>query len=57
MFNKDAEWAHDFAPKQPAPLCEYANECLHGLNQSQDKPVNFLGLEFKNPVGLAAGLR
>lgn len=55
MFNKDAEWAHDFALNN---LRRFANTPMSlAWSQSvQDKPVNFLGLEFKNPVGLAAGL-
>ncbi|WMO13735.1 quinone-dependent dihydroorotate dehydrogenase [Pseudoalteromonas piscicida] len=55
MFNKDAEWAHDFALSN---LRRFANTPMSlAWSQSvQDKPVNFLGLEFKNPVGLAAGL-
>ncbi|TMN33264.1 quinone-dependent dihydroorotate dehydrogenase [Pseudoalteromonas sp. S2755] len=55
MFNKDAEWAHDFALNN---LRRFTNTPMSlAWSQSvQDKPVNFLGLEFKNPVGLAAGL-
>lgn len=55
MFTQDAEWSHDFALKN---LKRYANTPL-SMCWSQtvpNKPVNFLGLEFKNPVGLAAGL-
>ena len=55
MFSRDAEWAHDFALGN---LRRFANTPL-SLAWSQgveDKPVNFLGLDFKNPVGLAAGL-
>ncbi|KZN33272.1 quinone-dependent dihydroorotate dehydrogenase [Pseudoalteromonas luteoviolacea] len=55
MFNKDAEWAHDFALGN---LRRFKNTPL-SLAWSQSlpkKPVNFLGLEFDNPVGLAAGL-
>lgn len=55
MFTKDAEWAHEFALGN---LRRFANTPL-SLAWSQtvtNKPVNFLGLEFKNPVGLAAGL-
>lgn len=55
MFSKDAEWAHDFALKN---LSRFAHTPLsHAWSQNiESKPVNFLGLEFKNPVGLAAGL-
>jgi dihydroorotate dehydrogenase len=55
MFTQDAEWAHEFALKN---LSRYAGTPLSAAwRQSvSNKPVNFLGLEFKNPVGLAAGL-
>ncbi|MFC0116811.1 quinone-dependent dihydroorotate dehydrogenase [Pseudoalteromonas xiamenensis] len=55
MFSKDAEWAHEFALDN---LRRFSGTPL-SLAWSQtitDKPVNFLGLELKNPVGLAAGL-
>ncbi|QTH71503.1 quinone-dependent dihydroorotate dehydrogenase [Pseudoalteromonas xiamenensis] len=55
MFRKDAEWAHEFALDN---LRRFSGTPL-SLAWSQtitDKPVNFLGLELKNPVGLAAGL-
>jgi len=55
MFTRDAEWAHDFALNN---LRRFANTPLSAAwSQSvANKPVNFLDLEFKNPVGLAAGL-
>jgi dihydroorotate dehydrogenase len=55
MFTRDAEWAHEFALNN---LRRFANTPLSAAwSQSvANKPVNFLGLEFKNPVGLAAGL-
>ncbi|MBQ4832457.1 quinone-dependent dihydroorotate dehydrogenase [Pseudoalteromonas sp. MMG010] len=55
MFTQDAEWAHEFALNN---LRRYANTPISAAwKQSiENKPVNFLGLEFKNPVGLAAGL-
>ena len=56
MFTRDAEWAHEFALNN---LRRFAHTPLRGYAWSQsvpNKPVNFLGLEFKNPVGLAAGL-
>lgn len=55
MFTRDAEWAHEFALNN---LSRFANTPLSAAwSQSvANKPVNFLGLEFKNPVGLAAGL-
>ncbi|WP_404340236.1 quinone-dependent dihydroorotate dehydrogenase [Pseudoalteromonas mariniglutinosa] len=55
MFSRDAEWAHEFALNN---LRRFAHTPLSkAWSQSvADKPVQFLGLEFKNPVGLAAGL-
>ena len=55
MFTRDAEWAHDFALNN---LRRFANTPLSAAwaQSVANKPVNFLGLEFKNPVGLAAGL-
>ncbi len=55
MFRQDAEQSHDFALKN---LHRFANTPVsHIWRQSlPDKPVNVFGLEFKNPVGLAAGL-
>lgn len=55
MFTRDAEWAHEFALNN---LRRFTNAPLN-LAWSQnisDQPVDFLGLKFKNPVGLAAGL-
>ncbi|MBB1455575.1 quinone-dependent dihydroorotate dehydrogenase [Pseudoalteromonas sp. SG43-5] len=55
MFTRDAEWAHEFALNN---LRRFTNTPLN-LAWSQnisDKPVDFFGLKFKNPVGLAAGL-
>lgn len=55
MFTRDAEWAHEFALNN---LRRFTNTPLN-LAWSQnisDQPVDFLGLKFKNPVGLAAGL-
>ncbi|WP_338362726.1 quinone-dependent dihydroorotate dehydrogenase [uncultured Pseudoalteromonas sp.] len=55
MFTRDAEWAHEFALSN---LRRFAHTPLNAAwsQQLENKPVNFLGLEFKNPVGLAAGL-
>jgi len=55
MFTRDAEWAHEFALSN---LSRFANTPLSAAWSQNivDKPVEFLGLEFKNPVGLAAGL-
>lgn len=55
MFTRDAEWAHEFALGN---LSRFANTPLSAAWSQHivNKPVEFLGLEFKNPVGLAAGL-
>lgn len=55
MFTRDAEWAHEFALHN---LRRFTNTPLSAAwSQSvADRPVDFLGLTFKNPVGLAAGL-
>jgi dihydroorotate dehydrogenase len=55
MFTRDAEWAHEFALNN---LRRFAHTPLSAAwsQTVPNKPVNFLGLEFKNPVGLAAGL-
>ncbi len=55
MFTQDAEWAHEFALKN---LSRFAHTPLSMAwrQHVNDKPVEFLGLTFKNPVGLAAGL-
>ncbi|MFY8328831.1 quinone-dependent dihydroorotate dehydrogenase [Pseudoalteromonas sp. ZZD1] len=55
MFTRDAEWAHEFALHN---LRRFTNTPFSAAwSQSvADHPVDFLGLTFKNPVGLAAGL-
>ncbi|TGE85973.1 quinone-dependent dihydroorotate dehydrogenase [Pseudoalteromonas sp. KS88] len=55
MFTRDAEWAHEFALHN---LRRFSNTPFSAAwSQSvADHPVEFLGLKFKNPVGLAAGL-
>lgn len=55
MFTQDAEWAHNFALNN---LRRFAHTPFNTMwTQSiEDKPVEFLGLEFKNLLGLAAGL-
>lgn len=55
MFSRDAEWAHEFALNN---IKRFANTPL-SLAWKQtlpNKPVNVLGIQFPNPVGLAAGL-
>ncbi|MEH6393763.1 quinone-dependent dihydroorotate dehydrogenase [Pseudoalteromonas sp.] len=55
MFTRDAEWAHEFALHN---LRRFNNTPFSAAwSQSvADRPLEFLGLQFKNPVGLAAGL-
>ncbi len=55
MFTQDAEWAHNFALSN---LKRFAHTPVNLMwSQSfMDNPVDFLGLKFKNPLGLAAGL-
>lgn len=55
MFNRDAEWAHDFALTN---LKRFANSpiSLAWKQSLADKPVEVFGIRFPNPVGLAAGL-
>ncbi|MDP5132411.1 MAG: quinone-dependent dihydroorotate dehydrogenase [Paraglaciecola sp.] len=55
LFTQDAEWSHDFTIQW---LKRSQNTVLSKVysQQIQDKPVELLGLHFKNPVGLAAGL-
>jgi dihydroorotate dehydrogenase len=55
LFTQDAEWSHDFSINwlkrtQHNPLKMIYQQTI------PDKPVELLGLRFKNPVGLAAGL-
>lgn len=55
LFSLDPETAHNVTLK----LLKLAERTgLSGLSraQSTDKPVSVMGLEFKNPLGLAAGL-
>ncbi|WP_042144253.1 MULTISPECIES: quinone-dependent dihydroorotate dehydrogenase [unclassified Pseudoalteromonas] len=55
MFTQDAEWAHNFALNN---LRRFAHTPFNTMwaQTIEDKPVEFLGLEFKNLLGLAAGL-
>jgi dihydroorotate dehydrogenase len=55
MFTQDAEWAHNFALNN---LRRFAHTPLNNMwaQSIESKPVEFLGLEFKNLLGLAAGL-
>jgi dihydroorotate dehydrogenase len=55
LFTQDAEWSHDFTIN----WLKRTQNSLFSVAYKQrlpDKPVKVLGLTFKNPVGLAAGL-
>lgn len=55
LFQCDPEWSHDFTLN--FLKCSQHNLLKHSYQQTlADKPVNCLGLTFKNPLGLAAGL-
>ncbi|MDC0603413.1 quinone-dependent dihydroorotate dehydrogenase, partial [Aliiglaciecola sp.] len=55
LFQCDPEWSHDFT-------LNFLKRSQHNLLKHSyqqtlaDKPVNCLGLTFKNSLGLAAGL-
>jgi dihydroorotate dehydrogenase len=55
MFSRDAEWAHEFALNN---IKRFAHTplSLAWKQNIPNKPVNVLGIQFPNPVGLAAGL-
>lgn len=55
LFTQDAEWSHDFTINW---LKRTQNSLFDFVYKQKiaDKPVKVLGLTFKNPVGLAAGL-
>src|SRR5690554_6532371 len=55
LFSKDAEQSHEFTLKL---LKSYANTpmSLFWRQRVAHKPVTVLGIDFPNPVGLAAGL-
>ncbi|WP_159564533.1 quinone-dependent dihydroorotate dehydrogenase [Budvicia diplopodorum] len=55
LFQLDPERAHEFTFSQLRRLNGNSLKCL--IRQSiPDKPVTCMGLKFKNPLGLAAGL-
>lgn len=56
LFSVDAETAHDFAMRSLA-LASQPERLLAPLRRFQPprKPVKLFGLEFPNPIGLAAG--
>jgi dihydroorotate dehydrogenase len=55
LFSRDPEWAHDFTIHRFKQL---RDSCLLSLVRQNlpKKPVTVMGIEFPNPVGLAAGL-
>ncbi|MFT5839907.1 MAG: dihydroorotate dehydrogenase [Flavobacteriales bacterium] len=55
LFTQDAEWSHDFTINW---LKRTQNSLLNFVYKQNlaDKPIQALGLTFKNPLGLAAGL-
>lgn len=55
LFAHDAEWAHEFTIHRFRQL---GHSPLLGLVRQKlpARPVNVMGLQFKNPLGLAAGL-
>ncbi|TCI03407.1 quinone-dependent dihydroorotate dehydrogenase [Corallincola luteus] len=55
LFARDPEWAHDFTIHRFSQL---RDSCLLSLLRQNlpAKPVKVMGIEFPNPVGLAAGL-
>ncbi|WP_339720145.1 quinone-dependent dihydroorotate dehydrogenase [uncultured Paraglaciecola sp.] len=55
LFTQDAEWSHDFTINWLKRTQNTLLDCVYRQNLA-DKPVQTLGLTFKNPVGLAAGL-
>lgn len=55
LFTQDAEWSHDFTINWLKRTQNSLLDFVYKQNLA-DKPVQVLGLTFKNPVGLAAGL-
>ena len=54
LFEMDPEKAHDLALKTMS--CAPVQRMLHSRYQAASQPASAFGLEFDNPVGLAAGL-
>ncbi|AWB67569.1 quinone-dependent dihydroorotate dehydrogenase [Saccharobesus litoralis] len=55
LFTQDAEWSHEFTINTLKKLGGTGFDFLY-QQTLRDKPVECFGLQFKNPVGLAAGL-
>ncbi|NMP15528.1 MULTISPECIES: quinone-dependent dihydroorotate dehydrogenase [unclassified Thalassotalea] len=55
LFKMSPEQAHDFTINMMKMPAAFAMKGLYGA-KVKNKPVNVMGIEFPNPVGLAAGL-
>lgn len=57
LFFFNPEWVHHFSMNWLKRICSVGllHKMMRKMYCPKDKPVNFLGLTFKNPVGLGAG--
>jgi len=57
LFFFDPEWVHYFSMNWLKRICSvgFLHKMMRKMYCPKNKPVNFLGLTFKNPVGLGAG--
>lgn len=57
LFFFDPEWVHHFSMNWLKRICGigFLRKIMIGRFTPKDQPVTFLGLTFKNPVGLGAG--
>ena len=57
LFFFDPEWVHHFSMNWLKRICSigFLRNMMKKRFTPKDNPVNFLGLTFKNPVGLGAG--
>jgi dihydroorotate dehydrogenase len=57
LFFFDPEWVHYFSMNWLKRICSvgFMHKMMRKMYCPKDKPVNFMGLTFKNPVGLGAG--
>ena len=57
LFFFDPEWVHHFSMNWLKRICSigFLRKLMSGRFTPKDQPVTFLGLTFKNPVGLGAG--
>jgi len=58
LFTQDAESVHEFTLRQlrRASASEFACEALESVFGAPNLPVQLFGLNFPNPIGLAAGM-